>query len=139
VVVVDREEELLPRCKALDDLADNALQPNVFYESWMLLPALRFLAAGVRLQFVLVLAQGGDDSTPLLCGFFPLEQRWGYKGLPVRYLSLWRHRHCFLGLPLLRAECARECLAAFLTWMANDRRGAALMEWPWVPGEGPVA
>ncbi len=138
IVVVQTEEELAPYLEAWNDLARNALEANIYYESWMLLPALRAFGTGSKLEFVLVLGTVPGRDTPVLCGFFPLERRWGYKGLPVSYLSLWRHRHCFLCLPLLRASCAGECLSRFLDWLANDPRGAALMEWPWMSGEGPV-
>jgi hypothetical protein len=136
-VVVKTEEELLPYRDAWDDLASSALEPNVFYESWMVLPALRLLGEQ-DVQFVLVLAEGKNTGTPGLEGFFPLQRRRSYKGLPVRHLRLWQHRYCFLCSPLVRATSAGDCLAAFFACLAQDRCGAALVEWPWVAGEGPL-
>lgn len=136
VIVARSEEELAPYREQWDDLARHALEPNAFYESWMLLPALRGFA-GEDVQMALVLA-ASDRGEPVLCGLFPLQRRWGYRGLPVAYLSLWEYAYCFSCVPLLRASCARECLRAFLGWLASDPQGAPLLEWPCVPQEGPL-
>ncbi len=136
-VVVHTEDELLPYREAWDDLARNALEPNVFYESWMILPALRLLGER-HVLFVLVLMDGQTTEKPVLAGFFPFQWRRGYRGLPVHYLRLWQHRYCFLCLPLVRASCAGACLDAAFAWLARDRLGAALVEWPSVPGDGPL-
>lgn len=139
VVVVEGWEGLEPYVRAWDALAAAALEPNVFYESWMLKPALESYGRGKDLLFVLVLADlpPGSLHAPLLCGFFPLQRRHGYKGLPVKTLALWCHVHCYLCTPLIHAAYAPKCLAAFFHWLATDRRGAALLECKWVPGEGP--
>ena len=127
--------EFLP---AWEDLAADALEPNVFYESWMMMPALRDLGSDKTLLTALVFgANPARPGTPLLCGLFPLECGRGYKGLPVKFLRLWRHKHCFLATPLIRAGCARETLEAFFNWLATDARSGALMEFNTIPGEGP--
>jgi hypothetical protein len=138
IVVPRSADELVTYLEAWDELAAAALEPNVYYEPWLLLPAVRAFGAGVELRFVLVLAKSPNSNKPILCGFFPLERRRSYKGLPVSCLSLWRHAYCFLCLPLLRASCARECLDVFMNWLVEDQDGAALMEWPWAPAEGPT-
>src|ERR1044072_9823974 len=55
---------------AWEDLARSALEPNPFYESWMLIPALQKFGVGKDLQLVLVFApnRGWPKETPLLCG-----------------------------------------------------------------------
>jgi len=127
--------EFLP---AWEDLAADALEPNVFYESWMMMPALRYLGSDKTLLTALVFGDNpARPGTPLLCGLFPLECGRGYKGLPVKFLRLWRHKHCFLATPLIRAGCARETLEAFFNWLATDARSGALMEFNTIPGEGP--
>src|ERR1044072_9433301 len=100
---------------AWEELAAAALEPNPFYESWMLIPALRTLGAGKDLQLVLIFApdKARPTAPPVLCGVFPLERKPRYKGLPVSTLSLWKHLYCFLCAPLVRADCARQCLMAF--------------------------
>ena len=138
VVVAERWEELEPYLSAWDRLAAAAVEPNVFYERWMLQPALESFDDGKDVFFVLVVAElpAGSPHAPLLCGFFPLRRRRRYKGLPVATLELWCHVHCYLCTPLIHASYASECLAAFFSWMNTDRRGAALLECKWVPGEG---
>jgi hypothetical protein len=46
----------------------------------------------------------------------------------------WRHRHCMLSVPLVRAECALETLQAFFGAM---RCQAAVVEFAYLPAEGP--
>lgn len=133
-----------------EDLAADALEPNVFYEPWMLLPAIEWLAAGKSLSFVLVF---GSSSTPdqritalepgsrserVLCGFFPLELRPRYKGIPVSTFSLWQHVHCFLCTPLVRRACAQPVLAELISWFAQNRL-APLLELDCITDGGPFA
>jgi hypothetical protein len=131
----DRLQEYVP---AWEELARSALEPNPFYEAWMLIPALRLLGAGKSLQLVLVLAEdkARPGGPPVLCGVFPLERKPRYKGLPVPVLSLWKHLYCFLCTPLVRADRARECLSAFFDWLAADSQ-SPLAELNYVSGEGP--
>jgi CelD/BcsL family acetyltransferase involved in cellulose biosynthesis len=44
--------------------------------------------------------------------------------------------HCFLSTPLLRRPYARQSLAIFLDWLA-DQRGVAMMEWGTITSDGP--
>lgn len=139
VVVIEDWHALAQHVAAWEALATATLEPNVFYEPWMLLPALEAFAAGQDLCFVLLFAPDPQhpQGPPLLCGFFPLERQPRYKGLPVRRYRLWQHLHCFLCCPLVRASHAAACLSAFFDWLASDTRGAALMEFNFVPGDGP--
>ncbi|HKP87892.1 MAG TPA: GNAT family N-acetyltransferase [Blastocatellia bacterium] len=124
---------------AWEELAASAIEPNPFYESWMLIPALRTLGVGKDLRLVLIFApdKSRPAAPPILCGVFPLERKPRYKGLPVSVLSLWKHLFCFLCAPLVRADCARQCLAAFLDWVAGDPSSGPLVEFNYVSGEGP--
>jgi hypothetical protein len=130
IVTADGWAELEPYLSSWDALAKAALEPNVFYESWMVKPALECLGSGQELLFVLVVADlpAGSRASPLMVGFFPLERRRRYKGFPVSALAFWRYVHCYLCTPLVHASYARECLAAFFNWLATDRRGASLLE-----------
>jgi hypothetical protein len=138
-VVLRRPEELQEHLAAWDDLARSALEPNVFYESWMLVPALRAFGAGMPFRFVLLYEcdPKRPHAPPALAGFFPLVRRRGYKGVPFRYLTLWHHPYAYYCVPLLRREGAAECLSFFFNWLATDRDGAALLELPIIGGEGP--
>src|SRR5262245_6759329 len=104
VTVVRRAAELAAVVPAWEELARAALEPNPFYEPWMLLPALEAFAAGRELRIVLVW-QGER-----LAGLFPFERMAHYKGLPLPALRSWSHAHCLLCTPLVRAAAARSCL-----------------------------
>src|SRR6266498_4637077 len=96
VVIVDDLTALEKHIAAWEELAAAAVEPNVFYEPWMLMPALRAYGGAGRLLFALV--QTPDPARPLgpplLCGFFPLELKDHYdsisKRLPLKTLCLWR-------------------------------------------------
>lgn len=139
VVAVKDFTSLEQYVPAWEDLARSALEPNPFYESWMLIPALRNFGGGKDLQLVLVFApnRARPKEPPLLCGVFPLDRNPRYKGLPVSVLSLWKHIYCFLCTPLIRADCARKCLSAFFDWLASDSSTSPLVEFNFVSGEGP--
>ena len=137
LVVVRDVEELNSYVPAWEKLAADAIEPNVFYEPWMLIPAIRSLGAGRDLLFVFIF-EANDLGRGALCGFFPLVCRRRYKGLPLTVLSLWKHPHCFLCTPLIRTEYASECVAMFFDWLAAGAHCAALMEFKSIAGEGPV-
>ena len=114
--------ELVPEWEAL---AADAVEPNPFYEHWMLLPALE--AYGARDFRALVVRDSG-----VLLGLFPLRVQRGFHGLPLRSLGCWRHRNMLLwGMPLVRAKGAGKCLAALL-----ESGQAPLIEFDWVSAGG---
>lgn len=120
-----------------EDLAANAVEPNPFYEHWMLRPALTHLGAGADLRVVLIFVPNRARPTePLLCGVFPLERRPRHNRLPCRTFSLWRHKFCQLATPLIRTSHAQETMEAFFAWLAAADHGCALMEFNRVSGEG---
>ena len=132
VVVIEDFDMLRDYVQAWEDLAEEALELNPFYESWMLIPALRALGTGTDLRVVLVLTVKEGK----LCGVFPLEKKQRYKRLPVAAFSLWQHIYCPLCTPLIRASNAQECIDAFLDWLASER-DYALMDFNLISGDGP--
>jgi CelD/BcsL family acetyltransferase involved in cellulose biosynthesis len=143
VTVVEDLTALERYVPAWEDLAAAALEPNVFYEPWMLMPAIRAFGAGRRLRFALILAPDTARPTgaPLLAGLFPLEQQSQYQGLskklPFNTLRFWKHKYCYLCTPLIRAGYGREVIAAFFDWLAAGSHGCSLMEFAFIAGEGP--
>jgi CelD/BcsL family acetyltransferase involved in cellulose biosynthesis len=119
-----------------EDLASNALEPNPFYEPWMLIPALRALARGTDVRVVLVVDR--HKPGPALCGVFPIERRARYRKLPAASFRLWQHIYCALCTPLIRAGSARATIEAFADWVASQG-DASLMEFNQVSGDGPFA
>ncbi len=140
VVVVNRTDELASYAAELDALARAALEPNPFYEPWLLLPAARHFGNDCALEFVLVFARdsAGQGAPRQLIGFFPIERQRTYKGFPLGVIKLWKHIHCFYCAPLVRSDTDDTCLRAFLRWFAEDS-AASLLELSSVPGEGPFA
>jgi CelD/BcsL family acetyltransferase involved in cellulose biosynthesis len=138
VVVIDEASALASYVAEWEDLAAAAIEPNPFYEPWMLLPALRAFGGGKTLSFVLVFAPHPtlELGAPLLCGFFPLERR-RYRKLPISVLSFWQHLHAFLCTPLLREGYAAQCLSAYFEWLESVGAGCALMEFNFIAGDGP--
>src|SRR5437667_1989687 len=132
VVIIEDFDMLRDYVQAWEDLAEEALELNPFYESWMLIPALRALGTGTDLRVVLVLTVKEGK----LCGVFPLEKKQRYKRLPVAAFSLWQHIYCPLCTPLIRASNAQECIDAFLDWLASER-DCALMDFNLISGDGP--
>ena len=121
-----------------EDLAAAALEPNVFYEPWSLLPAWELFGASKDVQIVLVFAQEPSASGRLLCGLFPLERKYRYRGLPLQFLRFWKHSYCFLCTPLIRQGYGHETLEAFFQWLKRDPRGSHLVELNDICGDGPV-
>lgn len=110
-------EKLVPQW---EELAAQALEPNPFYEHWMLRPALELLG-GAEVELACVWR---GATLELLV---PVQRLPRYRGLPVRALCAWRHKHCLIGTPLVRAACAADALAALLGWM-RKARGASVLE-----------
>ena len=137
IKLVSSHQDLMQYIPAWEELAAAALEPNPFYEHWTLLPAIRNLQGDRELTFVLIFDRkpGRPPEEDILCGFFPLERHRRYMGTPITGWAMWKHRHCFLTTPLLRAASARECLAAFFDWLKSSQ-DCQLMEFRHVPGEG---
>lgn len=123
--------EILADCVQLQR---NAVEPNIFYESWMLLPVLETF--GVEHLFVVLVRSA---ATGLLTGFFPLSLQARFRGLPIRSLrSLW-HEHCFLFTPLVAQQHLDGTIRAFLDWLGSRHAPAHLVEFDLMPADGPVA
>ena len=109
-------------------LAAEAAEPNPFYESWMLLPALEAYGPGEGFQCVLVWENG------TLAGLFPMRLERRFHGLPLPVLRSWRHRNMLLCCaPLVHAKYAARCLAALLASPL-----APALELEWLPADGAV-
>lgn len=139
VVVIRDAAELSSYVERWEALAGAAMEPNVFYEPWMLLPALEAFGGGSDLLFVLVFVPDpiARDRAPRLAGFFPMERQRTYHGLPIKGLRLWRYLHCFLGTPLIHAGYAPAVLDAFMEWLVTAPEAGVLVELGAVSGEGP--
>lgn len=134
VVVVEDEAGLDRHAAAWQELADDTLEPNVFYEPWLLRPAMQLLPKATPLRLVFIYDE--SPGAPQLCGFFPLMPDANFRGLPLQAWRLLRHVHCFLCTPLLRPGRHREALAALLRWADGDGN-VQLLNFAHVGGDGP--
>src|SRR5215472_3657426 len=138
VVEVRELRTLLGLIPAWEDLAAAAIEPNVFYEHWMLLPALEAFGAGKDVRVVMVLIDDPRGASPKLGALFPIARVRNFRNLGISALGLWQHIHCYACTPLVRAEVARECVEALLRWFQSGAAGASLLEMECIAGDGPV-
>jgi hypothetical protein len=137
VVVVRDLQALSEFVPAWEELAAAAIEPNVFYEHWMLLPALRAFGAGKNICVVLVLIHDphNPDAPARLGGLFPLDTRFGRLG--VSALGLWQHVHCYVCTHLVRADAASECMVELMRWFRSGDARASMIELGCISGDGP--
>ncbi|MFL6574143.1 MAG: GNAT family N-acetyltransferase [Burkholderiales bacterium] len=132
-VVVRDPAELQVHLAAWEDLGAYAMEPNPFYEPFMLLPAVELFGQDSSLQFVFIYtARRGHR---VLLALLPMERANRYRGLPLAHLRLWMHRHCYLCTPLIRRGQATRCLRGYLDWLETHDTGVVI-EWRNVNADG---
>lgn len=105
---VDQAE---PYVRNWEELCAHALESNLFFEPWELLPAWRHLGdTGVRL--LLLLSPHGH-----LHGLLPIRVRRGYRRLPLTTVGVWQHLHCPLCVPVIHRDAPSETLTALFEWL----------------------
>ncbi|MBB3956148.1 GNAT family N-acetyltransferase [Novosphingobium sediminicola] len=104
---------------AWDALAMWASEPNPFFESWYLLPALRGLDPDGRVR-ILRFEMGGD-----LAGIMPIVRQSRYYTRPIPHWASWAHPNGFLGAPLVVRGMERSFWRALLAW-ADAQGGLGL-------------
>lgn len=117
------------------DLMGRALEPNVFLDPDVVLPAARHLGGRRRLTMVLVWAEGvaGARDLVAVCPVVAAPD-------PVRALaSAWLHDLSTLGAPLLDRGRAGEAVRALLFWAARGLPRARGLVVPSLPADGPTA
>lgn len=128
--------ELRDVVPAWDALTRQALEPNVFYESWALLPALESLTRpDISVTVLLVWA---DTAHSRLTGLLPLVKVETYQKFPACHWMNWLHPHCPLGTPLVHRDAAEQTLQALFAWL-RDHSGALAFSLNKVPAEGNFA
>jgi CelD/BcsL family acetyltransferase involved in cellulose biosynthesis len=127
-----REFEATERRAAWDALATRAAEPNPFFESWSLLPALRALdrEGGVEL---LCLASDGA-----LAGVMPIRHEKNYYGHRLPHLRGWVHANAFLGVPLVARGCESAFWRALLAWVDAHAGGSLFLHLAQLPLDGPL-
>lgn len=116
-----------------DALTQNAAEPNPFFESWYLLPALRRLDKAGKIE-ILRFERAGQ-----LVGLMPLESSWRYQRWPLPHLRTWLHPNCFAAGPLVAKGSERAFWAAFLVWADTNGGPALFAHLPEMPIDGEIA
>jgi len=129
--------ELVEFRGAWEQLVENALVPNVFYEPWMLLPAIEHLREDRNLHFLLVHGPGAPNGARKLWGLFPLQVQTRCLHLPLRTLAFWQHRYCYLTAPLIERHHAGEVLDAFWRWFETNPLGCRILDTNYLLADGP--
>lgn len=104
---------------AWDALALWASEPNPFFESWYLLPALRGQDTGGRVKLLRFEIAGE------LAGLMPVVEASRYYTRPIPHLASWLHPNCFLGAPLVARGLEKPFWRALLDW-ADAQGGLGL-------------
>ena len=115
VQLVTSPADLRDIVPAWDVLARHSLEPNVFYESWMLLAALEQFSTGQ----VAVLLVWQDPSHTRLLGLVPLMQAHSYYKCPACHWSNWVYTNCPLGTPLIHRDYAETALLGVFEWLGE--------------------
>ncbi len=118
-------------------LASRTVTPNPFYEPWMILPAIEHLGDSSNCRFLMVLGPSKPRTSDReLLGFFPLEIHKKCLHLPIRCLSFWQYRHCFLSVPLIDRDSVWPVLEVFWRWMESSPFGCHVLDTNLLLAEG---
>lgn len=122
-----------PAIARWNDLAVAASEPNPFFESWYLLPALRRFDRAGKVE-LLRFERGGE-----LAGLMPVARCWRYQRWPLPHLRTWLHAQCFVAAPLVAEGMERAFWAAFFAWADSAAGPALFAHLPQFPLDGPLA
>ena len=120
------------------DLAIAAATANVFYESWMLLPAWR--AFGGLTDLIAVYRRGNSPAEPpVMLGLFPMVIGDRESTILGPVASLWTHPYGFSRTPLLRRGASLEAIDLLSRALGKIAPRIGLCVWERCHDEGPVA
>ncbi|MGH6786502.1 MAG: GNAT family N-acetyltransferase [Novosphingobium sp.] len=113
-------------------LSSRAAEPNPFFDSWHLMPALRRLDP--------------DGACRLLCGeadgallwLLPVVRQRRYYRWPLHNLASWLHANAFLGAPLVAKGYEAAFWRALFAWADANARAALFVHLTQLPLGGPL-
>jgi CelD/BcsL family acetyltransferase involved in cellulose biosynthesis len=125
--------ELAPRdVAAWRELAEQAAEPNPFFEPECVLPAAQHLGE----SHVGLLVVTAEDGAWLAC--MPVRARVQVRHARVPGLTAWRHLYCFLGTPLVARSAVEVGTERLLDQaLRASHHGVVLL--PWLGDDGPVS
>lgn len=117
---------------AWNALAQFAVEPNPFHESWYLLPALRGHDRGETAQMLLF------ETPDVLAGMIPISREPRYYGRRLPHLGGWTHPNCFVGAPLVAPGFERAFWRALFDWADRQPGNALFLHLAALPLDGPI-
>lgn len=121
VVCCRSPEALAPYVAGWQRLAETATEPNIFYEPWTLLPAMRLYGKSRDIRVILICRKADAHAPREVVGVFPLEMVRRFRYLPIRCARLWNHPHCYLTTPLIASDAAGQCWPKVFAWLREQR------------------
>ena len=121
---------------SLNELAACASEPTAFAEPWFMAASLRHLELPDTLRLLEVWS--GPEEQPLMLGLLPVMISGRYGRLPMAHVENWRHFHCFLGTPLVRAGREKDFWAAILRFLDGQKWARGFLHLTVLLGDGPV-
>ncbi len=119
-----------------EDLSKHAVEPNVFFEPWMLLPAFKHYASSK--ERVILVWTLNQSAKPLLIGLIPVSEKLLYRKLPLSHFVTWEYVHCYLGSPLVR-KGFEQAFFAKLSRYLETRASINFLEFRMVRQDGPLS
>ncbi|HTM94808.1 MAG TPA: GNAT family N-acetyltransferase [Croceibacterium sp.] len=113
-------------------LAARAAEPNPFFESWSLLPALRALDPTGEVELLIVEGNG------MLAGLMPVRRERSYYGRRLPHVRGWIHANAFLGVPLVARGSETAFWQALLTWCDAQASGSLFLHLAEIPLDSPL-
>ncbi len=113
-------------------VSEQASEPNPFFESWYLLPALRALDTAHTVRLLTLEIDGK------LAGLIPLARELRYYRWPIPHWRGWVHPNCFLGTPLVAQGAESAFWRALLDWADSNAGIALFLHLGPMPLDGPM-
>jgi CelD/BcsL family acetyltransferase involved in cellulose biosynthesis len=114
------------------ELAERALEPNIFYEPAFALAAAPVFGSDAGAHLV-----WSGTSPRQLLGLFPARVEKRRYGLNLPILVGWTHPFAPLGVPLVEREAAEPIIAAWLAHLAADAALPGTLLLPFLTEQGP--
>ena len=113
-------------------LSARAAEPNPFFESWSLLPALRALDPEGEVELLIVEGNG------TLAGLMPVRHERSYYGHRLPHVRGWIHANAFLGAPLVARGSETAFWQALLAWCDAHAGGSLFLHLAEIPLDSPL-
>ncbi len=115
-----------------DALAEWAVEPNPFYESWFLLPSLRTFDPDGKVEILCLEADGQ------LAGLLPVVRESSYYGRPIHHWRNWLHANMFVGDPLIANGFETAFWRELFDWFDANAGAALFFHLTQMPADGPL-